>query len=156
MFARSYLDLHNIRLGIERIKKLSDNIVGVGPVGLGLDGIHGFVPVAGQVYSAAAGALLVMEGARARASTTTLMQMAVILAIDTFSSLIPGVGGIVDALFTGHKWSANLLIKHMDETIYFEGRRRDVKDSREYAELISRIRSGKEKRRVVFLGDLFA
>jgi len=156
MFARSHLDLHNIRLSIARINKLSDNIVGVGPVGIGLDGILGFVPVAGQLYSAGAGTLLVMEGARARASTTILMQMAVILIIDTFSSLLPGVGGLIDAVFTGHKWAANLLLKHIDDTIYFEGRRRDVKDSREYAELISRIRSGKEKRRVVFLGDLFA
>lgn len=155
MFARSHLDLHNIRLSIERVKKLSDNVVGVGPVGIGLDGILGFVPVAGQVYSAGAGALLCMEGVRARASATTIIQMGTILVIDTFSSLLPGVGGLIDALFTGHKWAANLLIKHMDETIYFEGKRRDVKDSREYAELISRIRSGKEKRRVVFLGDIF-
>jgi hypothetical protein len=155
MFARSHLDLHNIRINIERVKKLSDNIIGVGPIGIGLDGLLGFNPILGPIYSAAAGSVLVWDGARARASATTLIHMSAILVIDTFSSLIPGAGGIIDALFTGHKWAANLLLKHMEETIYFEGRRADVKDSREYAELISRVRSGKEKRRVVFLGDLF-
>jgi hypothetical protein len=155
MFARSHLDLHNIRLSIERVKRISDNVVGVGPVGIGLDGILGFAPPLGIAYSAGAGLMLIWDAVRARASSATLVHMSVLLIIDTFSSLLPGVGGIVDALFTGHKWAANLLIKHMDETIYFEGRRRDVKDSREYAELISRIRSGKEKRRVIFLGDVF-
>ena len=125
-------------------------------MGIGLDGILGFIPPVGMAYSAGAGLMLVADGVRARASAPTIVQMTTFLVLDTFSSLIPGVGGIVDALFTGHKWAANLLIKHMDETIYFEGRRRDVKDTREYAELISRIRSGKEKRRVVFLGDLMA
>jgi hypothetical protein len=40
----------------------------------------------------------------------------------------------------------------MEDTIYFEGSRKDVQSSPEYKEILSRIRSGKEKRRVVFLG----
>jgi hypothetical protein len=84
----------------------------------------------------------------------------VILTIDTLldipasADMLPLVpfAGVADTLFTGHKWSANLLLKHMDNTLYIEGRRADLRGGAEHAELMSRIRSRKEKRRVVYLG----
>ncbi len=72
MRARSHADLHNIRLGVERVKKVSDRIVGIGPIGIGLDGILGFVPVLGVAYTVIAGSMLMMAGVRARASPMTL------------------------------------------------------------------------------------
>ena len=122
IFAKSHIDLHNIRNNVERVKKLSDNIVGVGPLGIGLDGL------------------------------LIVVQIIAIIVIDTVSGALPGAGKIVDVLFTGHKWSADMLTKHMDDTIYFEGARKDMQGSQEYRELLSRIQAGKEKRRVVFLG----
>ena len=44
------------------------------------------------------------------------------------------------------------MIKHMEETIYFEGSRKDVVHTPEYRDILSRIKDGKERRRVVFLG----
>lgn len=152
-FARSHADLHNIRLGVERIKNVSDRIVGVGPIGIGLDGILSWIPGAGVAYSAIAGAMLVGEGIRARAATGTLIHMAALLFVDTFLDVVPNpVSAVADTFFTGHKWSANLLLKHMDETIYVEGTREEARRKPEYAELMARIRAGKEKRRIVFLG----
>ncbi len=151
-FARSHVDLHNIRMAVERTKKVSDNLIGIGPVGIGLDGILAFVPGAGELYSLAAGGLLLFEGVRARAAPTTLLTMGTILLLDTIMSAIPGVGGVADALFTGHKWSANMLLKHMDETIYYEGDRKRAQTDPDFRDTIARIRSGKETRRVVFLG----
>ena len=40
----------------------------------------------------------------------------------------------------------------MDDTIYFEGTRKEVQATQEYRDLLARIQAGKEKRRVVFLG----
>ena len=152
-FARSHSDLHNIRLGVERIKNVSDRIVGVGPIGIGLDGILSWIPGAGVVYSGVAGSMLVLEGIRARAATGVLIHMAALLFVDTFLDVIPNpVTALADTFFTGHKWSANLLLKHMDETIYVEGTREQARQKPEYAELMARIRAGKEKRRIVFLG----
>lgn len=152
-FARSHSDLHNIRLGVERIKNVSDRIVGVGPIGIGLDGILSWIPGAGVAYSGIAGAMLVIEGVRARAATGTLLHMAALLFVDTFLDVVPNpVSAVADTFFTGHKWSANLLLKHMDETIYVEGAREQARNKPEYAELMARIRAGKEKRRIVFLG----
>ncbi|MGZ8363484.1 MAG: DUF4112 domain-containing protein [Caulobacteraceae bacterium] len=152
MIARSHVDLHNVRHNIERVKKLSDNIIGIGPIGIGLDGLLTWIPFAGAIYSGIAGVMLVGEGIRARAAPTVLVQMGAILLVDTVVGEVPVAGNVADMLFTGHKWSANMLLKHMDETIYVEGTRAEAKGKREYADLLECIRTGKEKRRIVFLG----
>lgn len=152
--ARSHLDLHNIRNSIDRTKKMSDGVVKIGPFGMGLDALLGFVPPLGAAYSAGAGFVLLVDGVRARAAPMVLAEMALILAIDTLAPFVGkgAMGGVIDALFTGHKWSADLLLRHMDETIYFEGTREQAQASAEYRDLMARVRAGKEKRRVVFLG----
>ena len=133
--------------------KLSDNIVGIGPLGIGLDGILSWFGGAGAAYSAGAGAILVIDGIRARAAPMVLVQMFAILLIDTLLPLgPPGLGAVADTLFTGQKWAGGMLLKHMDETIYFEGSRKEAQGTAEYLDLLQRIRDGKEKRRVVFLG----
>ncbi|ATQ43555.1 DUF4112 domain-containing protein [Caulobacter mirabilis] len=152
VIARSHLDLHNIRSSIERTKKMSDGVVKIGPFGIGLDGLLGFVPWAGALYSGGAGLVLVIDGVRARAAPMVLAEMSLILAVDTLTPFIPKAGGFIDALFTGHKWAADLLLRHMDETIYFEGSREQAMNSAEYRDLMARVRAGKEQRRVVFLG----
>ncbi len=157
MFARTHAELHNVRLGVDRIRTVSDRIVGLGPFGVGLDSLLSFVPVLGVIYSGGAALMLLMEGVRARASTWTLAHMGLLLFVDTLLD-VPGstplgfLSGIADTLFTGHKWSANLLLKHMDDTLYIEGSRAQAKGTAEYAELMADVRAGREKRRIVFLG----
>ncbi len=152
IFARSHVDLHNIRNNVERVKKLSDNIVGVGPLGIGMDGLLTWIPGAGELYSLGAGALLLIDGVRARAAPMIMIQMAAIILIDTAVGAVPVAGKIADMLFTGHKWSADMLTKHMDDTIYFEGTRKTNEGASAYRDVLDRIKAGKEKRRVVFLG----
>ncbi len=152
IFAKSHLDLHNIRSNVERVKKLSDNVVGVGPLGVGLDGLLTWIPGAGELYSLGAGGLIIMDAVRARAAPMIVIQIVAIILIDTVAGSLPVAGKVADLLFTGHKWSADMLTKHMDDTIYFEGSRKDVQGTAEYRDLLARIQAGKEKRRVVFLG----
>ncbi|MDO9247462.1 MAG: DUF4112 domain-containing protein, partial [Phenylobacterium sp.] len=132
LFAQSHIDLHNIRNSIERTKKLSDNVVGIGPFGVGLDGLLTWIPGAGALYSLGAGAILLFDGVRARAAPMILLQMFAIIAIDTLVGEVPVAGKLADLLFTGHKWSADMLLKHMEDTIYFEGTRKDAANSPEY------------------------
>ncbi len=157
MFARTHADLHNVRLGVDRIRTVSDRIVGLGPFGIGLDGILSFFPVLGVIYSGGAALMLLAEAIRARASTWTLAHMGLLLFVDTALDLPSSAGlgvfsGIADTLFTGHKWSANLLLKHMDDTLYIEGSRAEARGTAEYAELMADVRARREKRRIVFLG----
>jgi hypothetical protein len=152
IFAKSHVELHNIRNNVERVKKLSDNVVGVGPLGIGLDGLLTWIPGAGELYSLGAGSLIVFDAVRARAAPMIVIQIVAIILIDTVAGSIPVAGKAIDVLFTGHKWSADMLTKHMDDTIYFEGSRKDVQGTQEYRDLLARIQTGKERRRVVFLG----
>ena len=110
IFARSHIDLHNIRSSIERTKKLSDNVVGIGPLGVGLDGLLTWIPGAGAIYSLGAGLLIIFDGLRARAAPMVLLQIFAIIAIDALVGEVPVAGKIADLLFTGHKWSADLLM----------------------------------------------
>lgn len=98
----------------DRIRRLSDRVVGVGPWGLGLDGVLAWVPVAGTAYSVGAAGLLLYEATQAGASRATLLKMAAYLGLDSVSSGVPLVGWAIDTLFTGHAFAARTLQKDIE------------------------------------------
>jgi hypothetical protein len=98
----------------ERIRRLSDRIVGLGPWGLGVDGVLAWVPVAGTLYSVGAGGLLLYEALQAGAGRGTLLRMAAYLGLDVVSSDVPIVGWAVDTLFTAHAFAARALQKDIE------------------------------------------
>ncbi|MFN3573736.1 DUF4112 domain-containing protein [Phenylobacterium sp.] len=106
---------HRAWRSAERIKRLSDRVIGIGPLGLGLDGVLAWVPVAGTVYSVGAGGLLLFEGMRAGASAATLARMAAYLVADSASSTVPIAGWAVDTLFPGHLMAAKALQKDIEK-----------------------------------------
>jgi hypothetical protein len=99
----------------QRIRQLSDRIVGIGPWGLGLDGVLAWVPVAGTAYSLGAAALLISEGIQAGASRATLARMAAYLGLDSVASGVPIVGWALDTVFTGHAFAARALQKDIEK-----------------------------------------
>jgi hypothetical protein len=160
--ARSHIEIGNLRSAIERVSKLSDNIVGFGRFGIGLDGILAWVPGVGTAYSIGAGALLVIQGLRARVPFTALAQVVTLLTLRTIVTTGGEVASVLTLLpitvpaelavdfFRAHKWSADILLKAIDETVYVEGAKHPSNPA--YAEIREQVRSGAEKRRVVFLG----
>ncbi|MGZ6039619.1 MAG: DUF4112 domain-containing protein [Phenylobacterium sp.] len=98
----------------ERIKKLSDNLIRVGPWGLGLDGVLAWVPVAGTLYSVGSGGLLLYEAAQARASAWTITRMAAYMIVNSALSDVPVVGWAMDTLFRGQAMAANALQKDIE------------------------------------------
>src|SRR5687768_7602200 len=98
----------------DRIRQLSDRIVGVGPWGLGIDGVLAWVPVAGTLYSVGAAGILLNEAYQAGASRKTLIRMAAYLGLDSVSSGVPLVGWALDTLFTGHAFAARALQKDIE------------------------------------------
>lgn len=99
----------------DRIKKLSDGLVGVGPFKLGIDGVLAWVPVAGTIYSVGAGALLISEAVRAGARRGTIARMGAYLAADSVSSSVPILGWAVDTLFPGHAMAARALQRDIEK-----------------------------------------
>ncbi len=98
----------------ERVKQLSDRVVGFGPWGLGVDGVLAWVPVAGTVYSVGAAALLLTEAVQAGASRKTIGRMAAYLGLDSVASGVPLIGWAIDTLFTGHAFAARALQKDIE------------------------------------------
>ena len=102
---------HRAWRNAERIKKLSDNLIKIGPWGLGLDGVLAWVPAAGTIYSVGTGALLLYEGVQAQASAWTLTRMAAYMIANSAMSDVPVVGWAMDTLFRGQLMAANALQK---------------------------------------------
>lgn len=98
----------------ETIKRLSDRVVGIGPFGLGLDGLLAWVPGANAVYSVAAGGLLMVHAVRSKAGPKTLGKMAAYLVADSATSAAPVIGWTVDLLFPGHLMAAKELQKDVE------------------------------------------
>jgi hypothetical protein len=105
---------HKAWRAADRIRRLSDRLVGIGPFGLGLDGVLAWVPGVGSFYSVAAGGLLVYFGLRARAQPGTLARMVAYIAANTGASTVPVVGWAADTLFPGHLMAARALQKDIE------------------------------------------
>jgi len=150
VLARNAIEVHNARGAIQRIGKLTDNLIGFGPFGVGLDGVLTWIPVVGGVYSLGAGAALLGFGLRARVPLSALIEVAAIVLVRSGVGEVPLAGQIAVDLFRGHKWAADRLVKAIDRTLYLDGPNDPARP--EYAEALAAIRTGDEKRRVVFLG----
>lgn len=107
-------EVHDIHRQVDRLRRYSDRLVGIGPFGIGLDGVLAWVPVVGTVYSAGAGAWLIVQAMRVGASAGTVARMVGYLGADTASSAIPVVGYAVDTLFPGHLMAAKALLKDIE------------------------------------------
>jgi len=105
---------HSAWRAAERIKRISDRLIRLGPLGLGLDGVLAWVPVAGTAYSVGAGGLLLYHGFKAGASPATLARMAGYVLLDSAASVPPGIGWVVDMLFPGHLMAAGALQKDIE------------------------------------------
>jgi hypothetical protein len=102
-------DAHQAWITAEKIKRISDKLVGLGPMSVGLDGLLATIPVAGTLYSLGAGLWLIVEGFRVRASSFTLARMGFYIGFRTACSIVPIEGWLVDILFRGHMFAANAL-----------------------------------------------
>lgn len=105
---------HRAWRSAQTIKRLSDRLIGVGPVGLGLDGVLAWVPGVGLAYGLGAGALLMVHAFHAKATPATLVRMAAYLAADNLSDTVPVLGWAVDTLFPGHLMAAKALQKDIE------------------------------------------
>ena len=99
----------------DRIGKLSDNLVSIGPWGIGLDGVLAWVPGANTLYSLGAGGLLIYEGFYAGAAPFTLVRMGLYLTANSVLTEIPVVGWAADTLFRGHLMAARALQKDIEK-----------------------------------------
>ncbi len=110
-------DLVKIRASVDRMGRLSDSVVRVGPMSLGLDGVLSWIPGVGELYSAGAAVFLISQGLRARVDTGTLVVCGALMASRTAITAIPLAGPLASDLLTMHKWSARLIVAAIDRKL---------------------------------------
>ncbi|MDQ3125661.1 MAG: DUF4112 domain-containing protein, partial [Pseudomonadota bacterium] len=120
MARRTVADIEKIWANVEGVKKLSDRALGIGPFGIGLDGLLTWIPVVGTVYSVGAAGWLLVQASQAKAAPGTLLKMAGYLGLDSTATVvgevIPFAPDVVDMLFPGHLMAARALQKDIETT----------------------------------------
>lgn len=106
---------HQAWIQAERIRRLSDRVVTLGPLGLGLDGVLAWIPGANLAYTVGAGGLLLYGAVQARASALTIARMSLYLVADSALSEVPIAGWAMDTLFPGHLLAARALQKDIEQ-----------------------------------------
>jgi len=150
---KTIADIEKIWSGVEGVKKLSDRVVGIGPFGVGLDGLLTWIPGVGLAYSLGAGAYLLVQGVRAKASPPTLVRMLAYLALDSATTELFLVGDVVDFFFPGHLMAAKALQAEIERTHWVEGSARDARASGEHELHLERVRTDPKLKRIVYLHD---
>ncbi|MFN3670216.1 MAG: DUF4112 domain-containing protein [Brevundimonas sp.] len=157
MARRSVADIEKIWSNVEGVKKLSDRVLGVGPFGIGLDGLLTWIPVVGTVYSVGAAGWLLVQAAQARAAPGTLLRMVGYLGLDSTATavgeVIPFAPDVVDMLFPGHLMAAKALQKDIETTHWVEANERDARASGAHEAHVAEMRRNPKLRRIVYLHD---
>jgi hypothetical protein len=157
MARRSVADIEKIWSNVEGVKKLSDRALGIGPFGIGLDGLLTWIPVGGTAYSVGAAAWLLVQAARARAAPGTLLRMATYLGLDSTATavgeVIPFAPDVVDMLFPGHLMAAKALQKDIESTHWVEANEREARASGAHEGHVADMRRNPKLRRIVYLHD---
>ncbi len=157
MARRTIKDIEKIWSNVEGVKKLSDRAVGIGPFGIGLDGLLAFVPGVGLAYTVGAAGWLLIQATRAKASPSTMVQMMTWLGLDTVTTLTGEAfflpADVVDVLFPGHLLAAKALQKDIASTHWVEGSERDARASGEHERHLETVRGDRSLKRVVYLHD---
>jgi hypothetical protein len=109
--------LLRIRDSVAFVGRMSDGLLRLGPLSLGIDGVLSWVPGLGEVYSTAAGAFILIQGARAGVPVSTLALAGGLMLSRTAVSAIPLAGPLAADLFTAHRWSARLVVGAIDQKL---------------------------------------
>ena len=114
---KSAVELRAIRDSVALAGRLSDSLVHLGPFSLGIDGVLSWIPGLGDLYSTAAGAFIVVQGARAGVSVSVLGGAAMLLGVRTLAGAVPIAGSAFADFFTAHKWAAAMVVRAIDELL---------------------------------------
>jgi hypothetical protein len=106
-----------IRDSVRRVGRLSDSLVRIGPLSLGVDGILAWVPGVGEIYSSAAAMFILVQGARAGVPVPTLAAAGALLVCRTAITTVPLAGAAAADIFTAHRWAAAMIVAAIDRQL---------------------------------------
>lgn len=110
-------DPQSVRKRVEALELLLErafHIPGT-KIPVGLDTIVGFVPVIGDIVTAAMGAYMVWEARNLGMSKWALTRMAANVGIDTVIGAIPLIGDAFDFVWRSNTKNLKIIRKHLDK-----------------------------------------
>lgn len=156
---RTIGDIEKIWTNVESVKKLSDRVIGIGPFGVGMDGLLTWIPVVGTAYTVGAAGWLMVQAIRAKAAPGTVVRMAGYLGLDSVTTAVGEVPfldfvpSVVDVLFPGHLMAAKALQKDIESTHWVEASERDARASGDHDRHVAKVKADPKLRRIVYLHD---
>ena len=153
MARRTIADIEKIWANVEGVKKLSDRVIGIEPVGFGMDALLTWVPVVGTAYTVGTAGWLMWQATRAKASPAVLARMAAYMAVDTATGTVPIAGDIIDTFFPGQLLAARALQKHIEAMHWVEDSEANAKASGEHERHLATVRDSPKLKRIVYLHD---
>lgn len=82
--------------------------------GIGVDGIVGLLPVAGDWLTGLVGLYIVYEGYQLGLPTLTLLWMVLIVAFDVVAGSVPVVGDALDVVWRSNQRNVARIERHVD------------------------------------------
>lgn len=159
MARRTIGDIEKIWTNVDSVKKLSDRVMGIGPFGIGLDGLLTWIPVVGTAYTLGAAGWLLVQAVRSKAAPGTIIKMVGYLGLDSVTTAVGEVPfldfvpNLVDVLFRGHLMAAGALQKDIESTHWVEAREQDARASGEHERHVAKVKADRKLRRIVYLHD---
>lgn len=113
--ASAPIDLDAVERRVTLVARLLDRAVTIPGtrIGIGLDSLAGFVPVAGDAVGMIASAYLIYEAQRLGAPEATLRKMAINVGVDAAVGIIPFAGDLFDVVFKANMKNLALLQDHI-------------------------------------------
>ena len=110
-------DPHAVRARVEALEKILERafVIPGTKIPFGLDSVIGFVPVLGDLVTAAMGAYIVWEGRNLGMSKWQLIRMSANIGVDTAIGAIPFVGDAFDLVWRSNSRNLRIIKKHLDK-----------------------------------------
>jgi hypothetical protein len=159
MATRTIGDIEKIWSDVERVKKMSDRVIGLGPFGIGLDGLLTWIPVVGTVYSVGTAGWLLLQARRARAGPATIARMVGYLGLDSAATIVGElpfldfIPSVADVLFRGHLLAAKALQQDIESTHWVEAAEQAARASGDHDRHLAKVKADPKLRRLVYLHD---
>jgi len=110
-------DPQSVRNRIEAMEKVLERAFVIPGINrpIGLDSLVGFIPVVGDIVTAALGAYIVWEARNLGMSKWHLSRMAANVGIDMTLGAVPIAGDIFDFLWRSNSRNLKIVVKHLDK-----------------------------------------
>lgn len=98
---------------VRHLSKLMDSQFRLGGFRFGLDGLLGLIPGIGDIVTTGISIFIIADAARLGCSPTTLIRMALNLAVENLVDMVPVLGNVFDFLWKANTRNIVLLEKHL-------------------------------------------